>query len=354
MRVVFFLLLALLLALRIYFYERQKNFPDNTKVRISGRVRREPVKSKNFQYINFGGFDVFLPKELEVNYSDELVIEGKVSGKRLEEVKVLSIEPRGGFLKNFRQRVSSFYLESLPQPHASLIEGMILGSRLNMPYDFWQKLKTTGTAHVVVASGMNVTLLATFLIAILSVFFSRKIAIPFAVLGIWSYASLVGFDAPIIRAATMSSITFISQELGRLSLSLKVLLVTSAIMIFLNPAWIWDIGFQLSFLATLSLILFEKKVRDFFNFLPNFFRESFSTSLTAQIGVSAVLYFTFGNFNLFSPLINSAVLWTVVPITIIGMVSALVNFFSFALARLLVLLSYPLASWFIFVVKSLG
>ena len=91
-------------------------------------------------------------------------------------------------------------------------------------------------------------------------------------------------------------------------------------MLLINPGWISDLGFILSFAATLSLILFESKVRRYVRFMPSLIKEGFSTSFAAQILIAPILFFTFGQFNILSPFINALVLWTIPYITIIGMI----------------------------------
>ena len=86
-------------------------------------------------------------------------------------------------------------------------------------------------------------------------------------------------------------------------------------------------------------------------FIPKFLREGFSTSLSAQILVAPILYFTFGYFSIWSPIINGLVLWVVPYITVLGMISSVFVFLSPLLARILLLLTYPLTYFFISVVS---
>lgn len=125
-------------------------------------------------------------------------------------------------------------------------------------------------------------------------------------------------------------------------------------MVLVRPDWIGDLGFILSFVATASLMRFERRVRKLLMWLPGFLREGLSTSLAAQIGVAPVIYASFGQFNILSPLINALVLWTVAPMTMIGMLSGIVSLLSIQLGKLILLTSYPLTWWFVGVVKLFG
>ncbi|MFC1710119.1 ComEC/Rec2 family competence protein, partial [Patescibacteria group bacterium] len=81
------------------------------------------------------------------------------------------------------------------------------------------------------------------------------------------------------------------------------------------------------------------------------FREGLSTSLSAQIGVTPVLFLAFGRYSFISPVVNALVLWTVAPITVIGMIAGIVSIITLQLGKLILLLVYPLTSWFIWIVN---
>lgn len=332
-------------------------YQDGDRIRIATRVTSEPIRYANSQGLSLVGLKIYLPKFPEISYGDYVVVEGVVenveghSGKRLKNAVLIKSEEGSGFLYQIRKQLINVYQKSLPMPHSALVSGVTLGSKANLPADFWEALKATGTAHVVVASGMNVTLVANFLINFLVLFLPRRRAVFVALVGIWSYSLLSGFDAPIVRAAIMGSIGFSAQALGRLYDAWRGLFASVLAMLIVKPEWISDLGFILSFVATASLILFERKIRTKLVRLPSIVREDFSTSLAAQIGVAPILWATFGQFNFLSPVVNALVLWTIAPITIIGMISGLVGLIVPLLARLILFVTYPMTSWFVYVVQ---
>jgi ComEC/Rec2-related protein len=355
MRYFFWPFLILLAMLRIaFFFSTRPNYPDGTRVKISDRVTSEPIRYETSQRVFLQGFKFYLPLYPEINYGDEIVVEGVVDEDKLKNVSLSGTEKSGGMLYVLRNRLVEFYQRSLPCHHSALIAGITIGSKANIPSEFWEKLKMSGTVHVVVASGMNVTLVAGFLMGILIFFIPRRKAIPLALVGIWSYAILSGFDAPIIRAAVMGSIAFTAQEIGRLYLAWRALVLSALAMIFIKPDWIVDLGFILSFVATASLMLFEARIRKFLHRVPSIIRQDLSTTLAAQIGVAPILFASFGQFNVLSPLVNALILWTIPPITIIGMIGGTLGMIFEPAGRLVLLLSYPLTSWFILMIQLFG
>ncbi|MCX6706234.1 MAG: ComEC/Rec2 family competence protein [Candidatus Woesebacteria bacterium] len=307
---------------------------------------QEPVRYSFKQKIDLLGFYFYLPLYPEVNYGDAISVKGKVKNGELINTELISISSGNNFLFGFRKKIIAFYRKTLPEPHASLVAGITLGSKSQIPEKFWEDLKKSGVIHVVVASGMNVTFVAGFLINLLTVFLSRKKALIFAILGIWLYVAISGFEAPLIRAGIMITFAFWAQGAGRLSFSWRVLLITALIMLIYDPSWTFDIGFILSFVATASLMLFQKRVNNYLKFVPSFLKEGLSTSIAAQIGVAPILFVTFGQFNILSPAVNMLILWTIPPIMILGAMGGILGLIFPFLGRLILYLSYPLTWWF--------
>ena len=342
----------LILFIRIFVsIDFKDTISDGTKVKLSGRVSSEPYKYERSQSVLVNGYYAYLPLYPEINYGDELIVEGVVEGHTLKDPQLISLKKNNNRLLTFRLSVLSVYESSLPQDHAALVAGMSIGSKGLITKEFRDKLRNTGTAHVVVASGMNVALVAGFLINLLIGFINRNKAIIIAFIGIWIYSFLAGFDAPIIRAAIMASLTLSAQKLGRLNYAWRTLFITVYIMLFIKPEWIIDLGFVLSVSATASLMLFESKIRRRLHIVPKIIREDLSTTLAAQVLVAPILFIYFGDFNLVAPLINAIVLWTVPLITTIGIFAGVIGIVSGTLGSTLLYLIYPLTWWFTSIIE---
>ena len=201
---------------------------------------------------------------------------------------------------------------------------------------------------------MNVTFVAGFLMGAAAIFFKRKFAIPFVLAGIFLYCLLAGFEAPIVRAGIMGALAFLAQETGRVASSFRILAISALVMLVFRPDWATDLGFILSFVATASLIVFQKRIENRLRGIPSLAREGLATSTAAQIGVAPILFVTFGYFNILSPVINALVLWTIPGIMIIGAVAGLVGILIPSLGALVLYLAYPLTWWFSKIVELFG
>lgn len=343
-----FVWIALILLVLFRYEWTRPAYKNGDRVRVYGRVMSEPVKFERVQGVKLKGLRAYLPLYPEISYGDRVLLEGFVENGKLSGVELLSLESGSNLLFRFRERLVEFYMRALPQPHGALVAGIVMGSKVGISRQFYESLRESGTLHVVVASGMNVTLVAGFLMSTTLLFLPRKKAVAVALLGVWLYALMSGFDAPIVRAAIMGSIAFWAQALGRVYSAWRGLFVAALLMLVVNPRWVGDLGFMLSFTATASLMLLSGGIKNRLRFVPGIVRNDLATTLAASIGVAPIIYFAFGTVNLLSPLVNALVLWTIPVITILGMVGGVVG------SRLILLLVYPLTSWFVFVVELFG
>lgn len=342
MRYLLYLFIFLTIVFR--YFSSLPDFKDGDLVKISTTVTTEPIVYEKTQYIKLVGLKTYLPKYPQITYGDEIVVVGKVDKDQLTSPELVEVRITQNKLYKLRENLILFYKKSLPEPHASLVAGTVLGSK-SMPNAFWETLKATGTAHVVVASGTNVAMVAGFLMGVTTNFLKRKKAIIITLLGISMYVVLSGFDAPIVRAAIMGAVVFIAQGTGRLVSAWRALVISIVVMLLIKPLWLSDLGFQLSVLATSGLMLFQKRIDTGLKFIPNILREGLTTSLSAQIFVAPVIYATFGQFNILSPLINALILWTIPYIMILGGIGGVVGLIIPKLGMIILQLVYPL-TWF--------
>lgn len=145
---------------------------------------------------------------------------------------------------------------SVPQPEAALAQGLLLGGDERLPSEWQQAFRATGLSHIIAISGYNIVLVsAAFIILGLGLGLWRRQAFLLAVMGTIFFVLLVGAPASAIRAGIMGCSVFAALSFGRLAYSPQTLLGTAFLMLFFNPLLLrYDIGFQLSFLATFALV----------------------------------------------------------------------------------------------------
>ncbi len=294
-------------------------FQEGDRIRITGRLSEEPTLVNGRQKLVLGQVRVYIDRFPEYHYGDKTRAEGIVTegkgGKYLKDAKVIKIEQSGG-LTSFRERILKLYAQYLPEPHNALLSGIVLGTKTSLDPAFFEALRKTGTLHIIVASGTNISLFAGSLLSVLAILIGRRKAIVPALVCVWFYVILVGWQPPIVRAAVMGSIAFAAQAWGKEFDAWRALFISAAILLLIEPLWLLDIGFQLSFAATAGILAFSSSISKRLVLVP-VFKEDLATTLAAQIAVSPILFFSFGQLSLISPLVNILILWTV-PVIMAG------------------------------------
>jgi len=144
----------------------------------------------------------------------------------------------------------------LPDPEASLLAGIVLGVDTGLTQELQDAFRLTGTAHIIAISGFNMAILSGLLVRL-----SARLLGPLrgglvALLGILFYTLFVGAAPSVSRAAFMSGLALFAPLLGRKIFGMYTLTLAAAFLALLNPFVLWDVGFQLSFFATLGIVLY--------------------------------------------------------------------------------------------------
>jgi competence protein ComEC len=145
-----------------------------------------------------------------------------------------------------------------PEPEASLFAGILLGEESGIAAEVAEDFRTSGTSHIIAISGFNISILAGLFVAAFGRLLGRRWGALAAILGIAFYTLLVGAEASVVRAAIMGGLGLFGRQLGRRQDGLNSLAAAAAAMTLHNPLVLLDIGFQLSFTATLGLILYAE------------------------------------------------------------------------------------------------
>jgi competence protein ComEC len=160
-------------------------------------------------------------------------------------------------LYSFRDQAYHKIYQLFPAPEAPLLAGILLGIDSDIPDALTQAFQATGTAHVIAISGFNIAILAKLFSELFGRFLSRWWATLISILAITLYTLMVGAMPSVVRAAIMGSLALVAQQIGRRTGGVNGLAMTAAGMcLFDNPHLLWDVSFQLSFGATLGLILY--------------------------------------------------------------------------------------------------
>ena len=237
----------------------------------------------------------------------------------------------------------------LPSPKSQLLFGILLGEKKELPAQIKLALRDTSTLHIVVVSGQNLSILAGFFWA-LSGLIKRRYANILALLATIFYTLLTGAQVPVLRAMLMVSLAMFAQSIGRPRDGFWVLMMTAGLMLLVNPRWIIDLSFQLSFMATMGLIVVAPILLKWLKSFPLIGQDLAITS-GAQLMVVPIIAQYFHQFSLVGILTNVLVGWTIPIVMILGVPMLVFSFISQFLAQFFALLINILLTYFIYIVQ---
>ncbi len=267
------------------------------KYEFSGRLR-SPFKASNPSQFDYGkylrNFDTFT-----VFYTDN----AKVVDNNLT--------PKWKFLQNLnklRDRIINVHAQYLKSPNLEILGGVVFGDDAVAPPDYIKtSFVNSGLLHILAASGMNVAFIYAFW-----VFFMRRMRVPFKFMVISGmgiviiYTFMTGLGASVIRAALMLILVLIGKLIDRDAHTVSLLAFVAMLMLIYNPAFINNVGFQLSFIVTFGLlttanVIFEKYKN---SKIPQWLTSALLIPVIAQIWVAPIQMFYFNTFSTYSILAN--------------------------------------------------
>jgi len=323
-------------------------YNDQEIVAIKGMVSADPEVGDKTTHLQLSATEIksdkewhevsgmallFAPRYPTYNYGDVLLVTGRLeTPPRLNDFdykgylahrgiystmpypKIEILETGKGFkplawVYSARNYLSQSLAKVLPEPQASLAQGLVLGIRGNIPSSVRDDFNRTGTTHLLAISGLHLSILAGILISAGIWLFGRRryLYIWLAMGTIWLYAIITGMQPPVVRGAIMASLFLTAEFLGRQRSAITSLAFAAAIMVGISPQVLWSASFQMSFMAMAGLILvtplFQSMGRKAVNAalgdrpavaVANSITDGFSVSLGAVIGVWPLVAYYFG------------------------------------------------------------
>ena len=258
-------------------------------------------------------------------------------------------------LMRFEDAILASYKKQLSTREANLLGGLVLGTKSSIDEGFRASLVATGTIHIIALSGFNVTIVANTLRAGIAEIpaLGPTFGTAAGIIGIMLFVAMTGLQSSAIRAGVMAVIALIARSNGRQYAAFRALMFAAGIMILYDPKYlVYDVSFQLSFLATLGILFLTPLLSDALHRVPEKvlyaipLRETIATTLGAQLSVLPFILYKMGTLSLIALPANMLVL-PAIPISMglgaivgfLGMLSPALSFpFAFATHLLLVYL----------------
>lgn len=327
--------------------------PSTTQATYGDRVRATGL------LIAPAEFDTF-------SYADYLARAGVYSILTRASVEVVSGghgNPVYTALADVRRHASAIINAALPEPAAGLLNGMLLGDERGIAPATRDAFAATGAAHLLAISGFNMVVLARVVLSLFRNARSRRATVA-ALVSIAAYSALIGATPAVLRAALMSGLLVTGETLRRKTFVPASLAFAVIVLSLFNPLVLWDVGFQLSFFATLGLALLATPLTQRLNqlcvrllpasaagLLRSTINEPLAVSLAAQVATLPLTALYFGHLSLASPLVNLLIVPVQPALLVLGGLATMIAPLIFPLAQALFWIVLVLVAWTVDVVR---
>lgn len=193
-----------------------------------------------------------------------------------------------------RQRIVRSQAAGLGERPGALVSAMLLGKgAVDVPFDLRDSFANAGLAHALAASGFQVSLLIGIMLSLTRSLPSRA-SFVLSAGALLTYIGLTGLEPSVARAGVMGFAVLLAITLGRKVNPLNSLLLAATVLLLVNPIWIWNLGFQLSVLATLGLLVTAPVVTKWLDWLPSAIAPLVAVPLAAFVWTIPLQLHVFG------------------------------------------------------------
>jgi competence protein ComEC len=265
--------------------------------------------------------------------------------EKVEDVQHLGIGANAflRWIKGFRNRVDLVINEiSRDDDTESILRGVILGEKNDMPVELYNAFRKTSTTHILVVSGVNFAILAGWVYGIFQLI--KRILISFGVRNsileknfvsyifilpiITIYAFMAGAEFSVIRAFIFILLFILANLLNRDSDLFNILAIAGLCILILSPGAFWHLGFLMSFVAVISIAYLMPYWDSLFSRFKNkrliyISLQGIAVSISAQLGVGLIIVYSFGTYSFSGYIVNPLIASLVFLLTPVGFISCL-------------------------------
>lgn len=228
-------------------------------------------------------------------------------------------------LTDIRDKLRDRILLGMPREEAGVVLGIVLGSKSDLPGWMYNKLIKSGTIHIMVASGYNVMVVGSFVMALLVWVVNRRMAVWLAIGVMLIYSILAGWQPPVIRALIMGLILMVGNTYGRRGKSLEALLMTMVAMFVLDPGVVRSISFWLSVSACVGIFWLHPIVVSRLGDKSILFSKTeLLSTWSAQVTTMPLILGVFGRMSLIALLSNTLILPLVPILMLMGVLTMII------------------------------
>ncbi len=267
-----------------------------------------------------------------------------------------------GLLLSANDRLRVTLQRLLPEPHAGLLIGMLLGRQNAIADEVRDDFRSTGTSHLLVISGWNISVLAGTLMGLLGMCkLGRRGAAALTLPVVALYVLFTGASPAVVRAGIMGALVLWAILVDREADAWTSLLFTCALLALIDPHVLWNIGFQLSVAGTAGLLAWSAPIERWItrrgpagNRAVLAFARSLAPTLAALLLVTPIAVYQFGTLQTIAPLANVIVAPAVPLAMLFGILGVAAGTIALPLGQLVALLAWPFTGWMVLTTRYLA
>jgi competence protein ComEC len=182
-----------------------------------------------------------------------------------------TINPAKQVIYSTRQKILDILRKNITAPkELGLAEALLIGYKDDLEQSLVQSYTNTGVVHIIAISGLHLGLIYWLLALVLKPLTRNKkskwLRPLLIIIGLWAFSLLAGAQPSVLRSAFMFSFIVLGESFSRKSSIYNTMAVSAFLLLCINPYWLWDVGFQLSYAAVLSIIIFMRPIYNWFYF----------------------------------------------------------------------------------------
>ena len=308
--------------LNLYIQVNKKN----EKLEYGDRVKLEGQFKKPSEQRNYGGYD-------DSKYLKTLKVVGRVKVNKIDIVKKKQMNYILQLANEIKEKIQEKIESNFNKEHSAILKGLLLGDTSNIQEETKEQFQTANISHVLAISGMHINYIVIGIITVFKKIIGKRKSKIMTILILIFYTFITGFSPSIARAVIMAIIIIGGEIIYRKSDTANSIAISLLIILLYNPFLILNIGLQLSYIATIGIILFHKS---FFkidngnqvkNKKFNKIKEIVTISLSVQIAILPISLHYFNYISIYFILTNLLVSIIIGPLIILGFLSIISNLF---------------------------
>ncbi len=278
-------------------------------------------------------------------------------GREKDIIRVDKFQSTNLFNLSFKIRryLEDFFDQLLPSIEAGILKSIIFGNQGYLEDEILDLFSISGTAHIIAVSGLHVGVIVLILHKVFGFLgMGKKEILLITMIFLLLYSAIANFPVSIIRAVSMYYLYVIACFLHRRYDPINGLMLIAFLLLLYNPLTLFSISFQLSFSATLAILLFYPWINQSIKIKANYLQSLISVTVAAQLGTIPIMIFHFQQISLIAFVANIFIVPILVPLLMTAGISSLFSIFSMHWASRINLLTHVLLKYMHWMVRKLS